>query len=78
MAVALANSNKSAIMCEFIAICTLRMSSSMLALLVVTTPGAILTPWSGDVDAILINFLPGEQAGNAVADGRLGPGLDGA
>jgi beta-glucosidase len=35
---------------------------------VVTTPGAILMPWSKSVKGILTNFLPGQQAGNAIAD----------
>jgi len=35
---------------------------------VVGTPGAILMPWSGSVKSILINFMPGQEAGNAVAD----------
>eukprot|EP00049_Salpingoeca_infusionum_P023640 m.13209 g.13209 ORF g.13209 m.13209 type:complete len:698 (+) comp5915_c1_seq1:277-2370(+) len=33
-----------------------------------TTPGAVLLPWSEDVSAILINFMPGQELGNAVAD----------
>jgi beta-glucosidase len=35
---------------------------------VAAVPGAVLMPWSGDVAAILTNFLPGQQAGNAIAD----------
>ncbi|EGD72488.1 hypothetical protein PTSG_00514 [Salpingoeca rosetta] len=35
---------------------------------VATVPGAILTPWRNDVDAILVNFMPGQELGNAVAD----------
>ena len=35
---------------------------------VVTTPGAVLLPWSQKVKAILTNFMPGQQAGNAIAD----------
>ncbi|CAE7379029.1 bglB, partial [Symbiodinium pilosum] len=35
---------------------------------VVTTPGAVLLPWSRQVAAIITNFMPGQQAGNAVAD----------
>ena len=44
---------------------------------VVTTPGAILMPWSKSVKAIVTNFLPGQQAGNAIADvlfGAVNPG----
>jgi len=37
-------------------------------IVVVTTPGAILMPWSKSVKAIVTNFLPGQQAGNAIAD----------
>ena len=35
---------------------------------VASVPGAILMPWSKDVAAVLTNFLPGQQAGNAIAD----------
>jgi beta-glucosidase len=35
---------------------------------VMSIPGAVLTPWSGDVSAVLTNFMPGQQAGNAIAD----------
>eukprot|EP00322_Chrysochromulina_rotalis_P022865 CAMPEP_0115860822 /NCGR_PEP_ID=MMETSP0287-20121206/17328_1 /TAXON_ID=412157 /ORGANISM="Chrysochromulina rotalis, Strain UIO044" /LENGTH=630 /DNA_ID=CAMNT_0003315163 /DNA_START=69 /DNA_END=1961 /DNA_ORIENTATION=+ len=35
---------------------------------VLSVPGAVLMPWSGSVAALLINFLPGQQAGHAVAD----------
>ena len=37
-------------------------------IVVVATPGAILLPWSAAVPAILTNFMPGEQVGNAIAD----------
>jgi len=43
---------------------------------VASIPGAILMPWSGDVAAILTNFMPGQQAGNAIADvlfGKVNP-----
>ena len=35
---------------------------------VVTTPGAVLLPWSREVAAVVTNFMPGQQAGNAIAD----------
>lgn len=35
---------------------------------VASVPGAVLMPWSGDVAAILTNFMPGQQAGFAIAD----------
>jgi len=35
---------------------------------VASVPGAVLMPWSGDVPAILTNFMPGQQAGFAIAD----------
>lgn len=43
---------------------------------VLSIPGAVLMPWSGDVAAILTNFMPGQQAGNAIADvlfGKVNP-----
>ena len=33
-----------------------------------TVPGAILMPWSTKVAGVLINFMPGQQAGHAIAD----------
>eukprot|EP00930_Biecheleria_cincta_P084082 TRINITY_DN73576_c0_g1_i1.p1 TRINITY_DN73576_c0_g1~~TRINITY_DN73576_c0_g1_i1.p1 ORF type:complete len:795 (+),score=112.93 TRINITY_DN73576_c0_g1_i1:1-2385(+) len=45
-------------------------------IVVLSTPGAVLMPWSGEVAAILTNFMPGQQAGNAVADilfGKVNP-----
>ena len=35
---------------------------------VMSVPGAVLTPWRDEVAAILVNFMPGQQAGNAIAD----------
>ena len=37
-------------------------------IVVVMTPGAVLMPWANDISTILICFLPGEQAGNGLAD----------
>jgi len=34
---------------------------------VVTTPGAILMPWASEVAGIVTAFLPGQEAGNAIA-----------
>jgi len=45
-------------------------------IVVASVPGAILMPWSPNVAAILTNFMPGQQAGNAIADvlfGRVNP-----
>jgi beta-glucosidase len=35
---------------------------------VLSVPGAVLTPWREEVAAVLVNFMPGQQAGNAIAD----------
>ena len=32
------------------------------------TPGALLTPWRNHVDAIVTNFMPGQENGRALAD----------
>lgn len=34
----------------------------------VVSPGAVLMPWSKDVSAIVESWLPGQEAGNALAD----------
>eukprot|EP00037_Helgoeca_nana_P030206 m.371512 g.371512 ORF g.371512 m.371512 type:complete len:746 (+) comp28131_c0_seq1:2254-4491(+) len=39
---------------------------------VLSVPGAILCPWAPAVKAILTNFMPGQQAGNAITDVLLG------
>ena len=35
---------------------------------VAVTPGALLTPWSDDVPAAIVRFMPGQEYGHAVAD----------
>eukprot|EP01065_Artemidia_motanka_P040908 TRINITY_DN521_c0_g1_i1.p1 TRINITY_DN521_c0_g1~~TRINITY_DN521_c0_g1_i1.p1 ORF type:complete len:750 (+),score=309.69 TRINITY_DN521_c0_g1_i1:305-2251(+) len=35
---------------------------------IVITPGAILTPYADDVNAVVIGFMPGQEEGNSVAD----------
>ncbi len=35
---------------------------------VASVPGAILFPWANEVQGILTNFMPGQQAGNAIID----------
>merc|ERR1719473_1712206 len=45
-------------------------------IVVASVPGAIVMPWSGKVPAILTNFMPGQQAGNSIADvlfGKVNP-----
>ena len=37
-------------------------------IVVMSVPGAVLTPWRHLVAALLVNFMPGQQAGNAIAD----------
>lgn len=51
-------------------------ASNEKTIVVASVPGAILMPWSGSVAAILTNFMPGQQAGNAIADvlfGKVNP-----
>ena len=45
---------------------------------VATVPGAILTPWRNDVESILVNFMPGQELGNAVASGERTPLVGGS
>jgi len=43
---------------------------------VMSVPGAVLTPWRTRVGALLTNFMPGQQAGHAIADvlfGKVNP-----
>mmetsp|Transcript_88680 Transcript_88680/g.286487 ORF Transcript_88680/g.286487 Transcript_88680/m.286487 type:complete len:716 (-) Transcript_88680:73-2220(-) len=50
--------------------------ASSKVIVVASVPGAVLMPWSKDVAAILTNFMPGQQAGNAIADvlfGKVNP-----
>ena len=45
-------------------------------IVVMAVPGAILMPWADKVKAIVTNFMPGQQAGNAIADvltGKVNP-----
>ena len=45
-------------------------------IVVMTVPGAVLTPWREKVAGLLTNFMPGQQAGNAIADvlfGKVNP-----
>ena len=51
-------------------------SGSGKVVVAVVSPGAVLLPWSDSVDGILLQFLPGQEAGNALADllfGRANP-----
>lgn len=45
-------------------------------IVVMSIPGAVLMPWAKKVKAIITNFMPGQQAGGAVADiltGKINP-----
>ena len=45
-------------------------------IVVMVNPGAVLTPWADEVPAIITNFMPGQAAGDAVADilfGKVNP-----
>ena len=44
------------------------LSGNSRTVVAVHTPGAVLMPWASDVSAILVGWMPGEQAGNALAD----------
>ena len=41
--------------------------TGILQIVVVRCPGAVLMPWADKVKAIIVQFLPGEQAGVALA-----------
>ena len=40
-------------------------------------PGAVLTPWRGDVASIVASFMPGQEYGNAAAEVLFGEDEDG-
>lgn len=45
-------------------------------IVVASVPGAVLMPWADKVAGILTNFMPGQEAGNAIADvlfGKVNP-----
>ena len=51
-------------------------SANAKTVVVLTCPGAVLTPWRHEVGALLTNFMPGQEAGNAIADvlfGKVNP-----
>jgi beta-glucosidase len=50
-----------------VSICT-AVGQAQKTIAVVITPGAVLTDWSDNVDAILVGFMPGQEEGNALAD----------
>eukprot|EP00055_Hartaetosiga_balthica_P011579 m.53075 g.53075 ORF g.53075 m.53075 type:complete len:739 (-) comp7652_c0_seq1:124-2340(-) len=43
-------------------------SAAKKTVVVVTTPGAILTDWREEVNAIVTNFMPGQEFGNAATE----------
>jgi hypothetical protein len=48
-----------------------------LQIVVVRCPGAILMPWLDKVKAVIVQFLPGEQAGVALAATLFGDAVSG-
>lgn len=44
------------------------LSGNSRTVVMVHSPGAALMPWATDASAILVGWMPGEQAGNALAD----------
>ena len=44
------------------------LSGNSRTVVMVHSPGAVLMPWATDASAILVGWMPGEQAGNALAD----------
>ena len=49
---------------------------SVVTVVVMSVPGAVLTPWADEVPAIVTNFMPGQAAGSAIADilfGKVNP-----
>jgi len=57
-------------------VATLAKAAGSKLAVIASVPGAVLMPWSRDVAAVLTNFMPGQQAGNAIADvlfGRVNP-----
>ena len=42
--------------------------ASASTVVVASVPGAVVLPWVHEVAAVVTNFLPGQQGGNAIAD----------
>ncbi len=42
--------------------------NSFRKVLVMSTPGAVLTPWADGMDSILLNFMPGQAMGDAITN----------
>jgi len=64
------NNNKQNAMVEAI------VAANPKTIVVASVPGAVLMPWSPVVPAVLVNFMPGQQAGHAIADvifGKVNP-----
>lgn len=51
-------------------------SANKNTVVVLSVPGAILMPWSKEVAGVLVNFMPGQESGHAIADvlfGKVNP-----
>jgi beta-glucosidase len=51
-------------------------ANNLNTIVAINAPGAVLLPWNADVSTVLMNFYPGQEFGNALADvlfGKVNP-----